>query len=105
MLYELPEHLTTPEQKERFIANTVRYNGLPCWCWNREWPHSTRLVHYIGGRNYSARRASYCLFVGRIPDGTVILPACKNPLCVRPSHLVVVPKRETKGWWTGYVSM
>lgn len=42
---------------------------------------------YINGRQATASRVSYTMFVGPIPEGLHILHSCDNPPCVNPAHL------------------
>lgn len=43
----------------------------------------------INGKNISAHRYSYELFIGKIPDKKIVLHVCDNPSCVRPDHLEI----------------
>ena len=62
-----------------------------CWIWMG----ATRSTNYgsfrddsfKGSKNVSAHRASYEIYVGKIPDGMLVLHRCDVPLCVNPSHL------------------
>lgn len=63
-------------------------------CWN--WTGTRRRGYgqfYYEGRNRSAHRLSYEWANGPIPDGLVIDHICRNPSCVRPTHLRAVTQR------------
>lgn len=55
-----------------------------CWGWDGAVDH-----HGYGrlGRNRSAHRTSYALFVGSVPAGQMVLHHCDNPPCTNPLHL------------------
>lgn len=73
-------------EKERFLACVEKTDT--CWLWK------TALVHDGYGRfmNYNqkgerAHRASYRMFVGKIPKGRVVMHTCDVRNCVNPEHL------------------
>lgn len=41
----------------------------------------------INGKTVSAHRTSYAIEHGSIPSGMIVMHACDNRRCVRPSHL------------------
>lgn len=63
-----------------------------CWLWT-----GSRTKKYgsfsIGGRTHFAHRFSYTLKF-QIPDGMELDHLCREPLCVRPSHLEPVTHKE-----------
>ena len=83
--------LTTIEETKRFLSH-IEDKGI-CWIWNgairdnygRSWHR---------GKTYTSHRLSYKLYVGDIIKGNDIHHICKNKLCVNPSHLKSVSKKE-----------
>lgn len=61
-----------------------------CWLWIGD---CTRRGYGRFQRNQYAHRASYELFVGRIPDGLVIDHKCRTLCCVNPDHLEAVTQK------------
>jgi HNH endonuclease len=76
-----------------------------CWIW-------------MGGKNdkgygqivdkhvrYYVHRLSHEWFRGPIPDGHEIDHLCRNPACVRPSHLEAVTRRENQRRGFGFAGI
>jgi len=72
--------------RERFLSHVDK--SSPCWTWtaNKDAKGYGRF-RFHGRQSFHAHRASYVLFVGPIPDGSLVLHRCDNPSCVRPDHL------------------
>lgn len=83
----MTKHNLTPEQ--RFFNYVPNRPEEPDTCWN--WIGSKDYKGYgnftLNGQSMRAHRAAYVLFKGPIPEGLVVMHACDNPSCVRPSHL------------------
>lgn len=82
---------------ERFISKVEV--GPDCWLWEGvgnpagygiffTYPSAREQV------NRPAHRYAYELANGPVPEGLVIDHLCKNPRCVKPSHLEPVTQRE-----------
>ena len=82
-----------PSALVRFL-NNVGPTGSGCW----NWTAGTTPLRYgkfrVGGRITYAHRYSYEMAYGPIPEGLQLDHLCRNPSCVRPSHLEAVTCRE-----------
>lgn len=77
----------------RFVVKVERRdNGCAVWVGARSNRGRGRFSYR--GRNASAHRVAYELFVGPIPNGLHIDHLCRNPLCVNPAHLEPVTLAE-----------
>lgn len=65
-----------------------------CWEWTGTLNSNGYGVFWDGDRAVYAHRWSYEHFVGPIPEGMELDHLCRNPRCVRPSHLEPVTHRE-----------
>ena len=75
----------------------LRVNKIASGCW--EWSGTRNNYGYgiileKGEKPIRAHRFSYELFVGKIPDGMVIMHTCDNPPCVNPEHLKLGTKLD-----------
>jgi hypothetical protein len=59
-----------------------------CWVWTGSRDRKGYGRFKFQRRNARAHRVSYLLFIGSIPSGDTIHHICRNPSCVRPSHLM-----------------
>ena len=71
-----------------------------CWEWQGYLQRGYGEIS-INGENIKAHRASYEIFIGKIPDGLVIDHLCRNPRCVNPTHLepVTLEENTKRGFW------
>lgn len=82
---------------ERFISKIEV--GPECWIWKGVGNRAGYGIFFtypsaIEQINRPAHRYAYELANGPIPEGLVLDHLCKNPICVRPSHLEAVTQRE-----------
>lgn len=81
--------------KDRFLAKVEKTNG--CWLWKAKSRCGYKGGYgsfWMNGKQVAAHRASYELFVSRIPPGLAIDHVCRNTLCVNPHHLELVSPVE-----------
>lgn len=70
-------------------VNLTVENG--CWLWIGTCADDRGYAQY---RGEYVHRLAYAAVHGPIPDGLVIDHLCRQPSCVRPSHLEAVTQRE-----------
>jgi hypothetical protein len=67
-----------------------------CGCW--EWtgpktPAGAPVFTRVKGQQH-AHRAAFVLWCGPIPARAYVAQTCRNKLCINPSHLVALPRKE-----------
>lgn len=67
-----------------------------CWLWLGQVNNKGYGLFSLDGTKIGAHSASYRLHVGPVPDGLELDHLCRNPLCVRPSHLEPVTHAENQ---------
>lgn len=77
----------------RFEGYTQR-SEFGCWTWNGKVGRDGYGRFFLDGRWLMAHRYAYERAMGRIPEGLEIDHLCRNKLCVKPSHLEAVTRRE-----------
>jgi hypothetical protein len=82
--------LLAEKDEKRFWSKVVISPDTECLEWSAARNEHGYGIIGIGGRsgrNFKAHRVAYELLVGPIPEGLVLDHLCRNPPCVRPSHL------------------
>ena len=74
-----------------FPKVAIRESG--CWEWQGYRTHAGYGQFWNGTQRVLAHRWSYEHHVGAIPEKLVIDHLCRNPCCVNPEHLEVVPMK------------
>ena len=78
-------------REERFWVKVEKSDK--CWTWTGAIT-SGYGSFWNGERSVYAHRYSFELAMGEIPAGKNLDHLCRNPSCVRPSHLEAVTQRE-----------
>ena len=79
---------------ERFLAHVDRAGSvvpgmnLRCWKWTGAVDRDGRPRFRLGGRSMLAKRALLEILAGGKFPGHAVGQLCRNPLCVRPDHVV-----------------
>ena len=77
------------------ISTERFFNNDPCWEWTASKFPVTGYAQFevVGLSTKLAHKVLYLLFVGSVPVGLVCDHLCKNPICVNPCHIDIVPQR------------
>ena len=75
----------------------MRYKVLESGCW--EWTGTRNQYGYgivlmKGEKGMRAHRFSYELYIGKIPNGKIVMHTCDHPPCVNPQHLRLGTKAD-----------
>ena len=91
--FSIPEYM-----KESWLKSFYRWANisiLGCWDWTGRIHNGYPCIWATGWNSTLwAHRVSYALFIGPIEEGMHIDHKCRNPICVRPSHLEQVTPSE-----------
>lgn len=81
---------------ERFCSKVEMKDPKTAECWN--WKAYVGTHGYgrfwFRGKATEAYRVAYILFVGEIQEGLEIDHICRNRICVKPTHLRLITKKE-----------
>lgn len=88
--------------QRKLLLNTHREADTGCLVWDGQVSNAgygrVMLKTDQGNRMLSAPRAAYRLFVGPLHKDKLVLPRCRNRLCVNPDHLELVDEVPGDYW-------
>jgi len=93
------------DKKHGVLKRFFKFVKMPqnkdeCWMWTGasssgpkswNWQYGMMSVH---GQAMGAHRVSYALFIGDIPEGTLVIHSCNQTKCVNPMHLRLGTAKE-----------
>jgi hypothetical protein len=94
-------HMKARNQR-KLLMNTRRQESTDCLVWNGQISNGGygRLMMKTddGNKMVSASRAAYQLFIGPVQQDKIVMPRCRNRLCVNPEHLDLVDEVPLDYW-------
>jgi hypothetical protein len=78
-----------PPLIDRLMAKVEKSQGDGCWIWTGGKTSRGYGSISVNNVNFRVHRVAYELFVGKIPEGMVVMHTCDVPVCVRPDHLLI----------------
>lgn len=83
----------TPSTLDRVYTGTFE-NDMGCWVWTGgRYPNNYGRMR-VSNVSVRVHRVAYELLIGKIPRGLEPDHLCRNRLCVNPSHLEPVTRKE-----------
>src|SRR5579885_1542362 len=77
----------------RFIKR-VEVIESGCWIWTGKPMSAGYGIFHFNGKEQTAHRAAYLMFIGPIAPNHDVHHKCRNRLCVSPDHLEAISKQE-----------
>ena len=79
---------------ERFEKKILRTND--CWFWTASKTKQGYGMFSYDGRSIPAHRFAYIAYKGTIEQNKIVHQSCNNTYCVKPEHLYLTTKSETR---------
>ena len=80
--------------KERFLSHVNKDDINGCWNWIGAKSKDGYGRFWFRDKLWLAHRASYEIFIGKIPHGMQLDHLCRNRSCINPKHLEAVTQQE-----------
>jgi len=78
----------TPEAIQRFWGLCRNGSARKCWGWRGVTNRTGYPVFGLHGVMYQARRVSFAIHRGALPQGQFVISQCGKRLCTNPEHLM-----------------
>ncbi len=82
--------------QDQIASEAVSIFDQCCWTWGGYKDPNGYGQFRIGDRVLWAHRASHAMFIGPIPGGMEVDHCCRNPECVKPTHLRLKTPSENR---------